>query len=72
MGRESLPGLEGQPSPSLLETHGDVMVTIEGVAMPLKVWFNFCPVPHDQLDPLKVEQAAQDFLDGKNPFAQQG
>jgi hypothetical protein len=27
-------------------------------------------VPHDQMDPLKLEETARQFLDGRNPFAQ--
>lgn len=56
-------------APSLLETHGDVPVTLDGVTLPLKAWFGFCPQPHEQMDPEKINETARAFLDGYNPFA---
>lgn len=67
---ESFPQSEIPQPNSLLETHGDVPVTIDGVTMPLKIWFGFCPVPHEEMDPVKIEETAQAFLDGRNPFGQ--
>lgn len=54
---------------TLLERHANDLITLDGVTFPLSVWFAYCPIPHDEMDPAKLEAATQAFLDGKNPFA---
>lgn len=70
MGHEIL-GNENR-RPTLLDTEGDVPVTLryKGVeyTYPLREWFLLCPMPHEQMDPDKVDEVARKFLKGINPF----
>ena len=51
---------------SLLETHGDVEVTYEGLTLPLRQMVALCPKDEEKMDPDKLEKVAQAFLDGKS------
>lgn len=53
-------------SRSLIETHGEVEVTYEGLTLPLRQMVSLCPKDETEMDPAKLEKVAQAFLDGKS------